>query len=203
MNPRILPALLILLGALFATAALAPAQSLWNPDRPSPPLCADTTARAVGDVLTIVISEKQTVKNQEDTELSKSTSLDAALTNFDILPNAFNPLPAVAGSSDKQFDGEAKYDKQGSFETRLSVLVIDVQPNGNLVVEGRRRIVVDREVKCIRVTGIVRPYDVTTANAIFSWQVANASIAYEGNGTLTRTTNRGFLGELLDFIWPF
>jgi flagellar L-ring protein FlgH len=203
MNPRKLSAPLVLLGAFFVTAALAPAQSLWNPDRPSPPLCADTTARAVGDVLTIVISEKQTVKNKEDTELSKSTSLDAALTNFDILPNAFNPLPAVAGSSDKQFDGEAKYDKQGSFETRLSVLVIDVQPNGNLVVEGRRRIVVDREVKCIRVTGIVRPYDVTTANAIFSWQVANASVAYEGNGTLTRTTNRGFLGELLDFIWPF
>jgi flagellar L-ring protein precursor FlgH len=189
--------------ALVLLAALAPGQSLWNPDRPAPPLFSDTTARAVGDVLTIVISEKQTVKNKEDTELGKSTSLDAALTNFDILPNAFNPLPAVAGSSDKQFDGEAKYDKEGTFETRLSVLVIDVQPNGNLVIEGRRRIVVDREVKCIRVTGIVRPYDVTVANSIFSWQVANASVAYEGTGPLTRSTNRGFLGELLDLVWPF
>jgi flagellar L-ring protein FlgH len=196
MKPRIIAAFLVL-------AALAPGQSLWNPDRPSPSLFADTTARSVGDVLTIVINEKQTVKNKEDTELGKSTSLDATLSNFDIFPNAFDPLPRVAGSTDKQFDGEAKYDKEGTFETRLSVLVIDVQPNGNLVVEGRRRIVVDREVKCIRVTGIVRPYDVTVANSIFSWQVANASIAYEGTGPLTRTTNRGFLGELLDFVWPF
>jgi flagellar L-ring protein precursor FlgH len=189
--------------AFLVTAALVPAQSLWNPDRPSPSLFSDTTARACGDVLTIVISEKQTVKNKEETEMAKTTSLEAALTNFDIAPNAFNPLPAVAGDSDRQFDGEAKYDKQGNFETRLSVVVIDVQPNGNLVVEGRRRIVIDRETKCIRVTGIVRPYDVTTANTIYSWQVANASIAYEGTGPLTRTTNRGFLGELLDFIWPF
>jgi flagellar L-ring protein precursor FlgH len=196
MKPRILAALLIL-------SAGASGQSLGNADRPSPSLFSDTTARAVGDVLTIVISEKQTVKNKEDTELGKSTSLQATLSNFDILPNAFNPLPAVAGSSDKQFDGEAKYDKEGTFETRLSVLVIDVQPNGNLVIEGRRRIVVDREVKCIRVTGIVRPYDVTTANSIYSWQVANASVAYEGTGPLTRSTNHGFLGELLDLVWPF
>ena len=110
---------------------------------------------------------------------------------------------ASPATSDRQFNGEAKYDKEGSFETRLSVIVIDVQPNGNLVVEGRRRIVIDRESKCIRVTGIVRPYDVTTANSIYSWQVANASVAYEGNGPLTRTTNRGFLGELLDLVWPF
>jgi flagellar L-ring protein precursor FlgH len=189
--------------AFALLAALAPAQSLWNPDRPAPSLFADTTARAAGDVLTIIISETQTVRNKEETELTKTTSLDAALTNFDVLPNAFNPLPSVAGDSDRQFDADAKYDKQGSFATRLSVVVLDVQPNGNLVVEGRRRIVIDRETKCMRVTGIVRPYDVTTANTIYSWQVANASVAYEGNGSLTRTTNRGFLGELLDYLWPF
>jgi flagellar L-ring protein precursor FlgH len=196
MNHRALLALVLLV-------ALAPAQSLWNCDRPAPSLFSDTTARAVGDVLTIIISEKQTVKNKEDTELTKSTSLEAALTNFNILPNAFDPLPSVSGNSNKTLDGEAKYDKEGNFETRLSVIVIDVQPNGNLVVEGRRRIVIDRESKCIRVTGIVRPYDVSTANAIFSWQVANASVAYEGHGPLTRSTNHGFLGELLDLIWPF
>lgn len=196
MIQRIAAVLLVLAPSLVA-------QSLWNPDRPLPSLFADTTARCAGDVLTIVISEKQTVKNKEDTELQKTTSLDAALTNFQVLPNAFNPLPSVAGNSDRQFDGEAKYDKEGNFETRLSVLVIDVQPNGNLVVEGRRRIVIDKEIKCIRVTGIVRPFDVTTANSIFSWQVANASVAYEGSGPLTRSTNRGFLGELLDLVWPF
>jgi flagellar L-ring protein FlgH len=189
--------------AFLIAATLGFSQSLWNSDRPSPSLFSDTTARCAGDVLTIVISEKQLVKNKEDTTLNKETSLDAALTNFDIFPNAFNPLPAVAGHTDRKFDGEAKYDKEGNFETRLSVIVIDVQPNGNLVVEGRRRIVIDRETKCIRVTGIVRPYDVTTSNAVYSWQVANASVAYEGAGPLTRTTNRGFLGELLDLVWPF
>ena len=77
-------------------------------------------------------------------------------------------MPAIAGNSNRDLTGEAKYDKEGKFETRLSVIVIDVQPNGNLVIEGRRRIVVDKETKCIRVTGIVRPYDVTTFNTINS-----------------------------------
>src|SRR4029453_18038745 len=127
------------------------------------------------------------VKNKEDTDFAKKTDLEAALTNFDVLPNAFNTLPKVAGESARNLTGSAEYDKEGKFETRLSVIVIDVQPNGNLVVEGRRRIVIDKETKCIRVTGIVRPYDVTTANTINSWQVANASVAYEGTGPLTRS----------------
>ncbi len=183
--------------------AAAAAQSLWNTDRPVPSLFADTTARNTGDVLTVVIAEKQSVKNKEDTELKNNASLDAVLTNFDIMPNAFSTLPHLAGSDQRDFKGSAKYDKEGSFETRLSVVVIDVQPNGNLVVEGKRTVTIDRETKVMRITGIVRPFDITPDNAINSWQLANASVAYEGQGALTSNTNRGWLGELLDFIWPF
>ncbi|MAG56269.1 MAG: hypothetical protein CMJ83_08270 [Planctomycetes bacterium] len=192
----------ILIIVAVAAAGL-PAQSLWNPRRPVPPLIGDTTARSVGDVLTVIISEKQTVKNKESTEFTKDLSIDASLTNWDVLQNMFNPLPALAGTSKRDMAGEAKYDKAGTLQTRLAVLVIDVMPNGNLLIEGRRNIVMDKETKSIRITGIVRPFDVTGLNTVMSENVANASIAYEGTGPLTTTTNRGWLSELLDFVWPF
>jgi len=187
---------------LVATAAVS-GQSLWTTDRPLPSLFADTTARQVGDVLTIAVNERQTVKNKEETELKKGSDLNAAITNFNVMPGAFGTLPAASGIADRNFKGEAKYDKEGAFATRISVLVIDVQPNGNLVVEGRRRIVIDGETKTIRITGIVRPFDIPSNNTVSSDAVANASIAYEAEGTLNRATNRGWLGDLLDFAWPF
>jgi len=189
--------------ALIAVLATAPAQSLWNPARPTPSSISDTTARNIGDVLMIVISERQTVQNTEKTEFTKEKTIDAAITNFDILENAFGTLPALAANGNRELTSDAKYDKEGRLQTRMSVLVIDVMPNGNMLVEGRRRIIVDRETKTIRFTGIVRPFDVTGANTILSEQVANASIAYEGEGPLTNTTNKGWLSELVDFVWPF
>jgi flagellar L-ring protein precursor FlgH len=192
-----------LLSVFLLVAAVAPSQSLWNPRRPSPSLIGDTTARNVGDVLTIVISEQQSIKNQEKSQLAKQASIDASLTNWTIFESLFNKLPAVAGSSTRDMTGNAKYDKEGSLETRISVLVIDVMPNGNMLVEGRRRIVMDKETKSIRLTGIVRPYDISPLNTVLSENVANAAIAYEGQGPLTAATSRGWLSEMLDFVWPF
>jgi flagellar L-ring protein precursor FlgH len=194
---------LLLAAALACAAAAAPAQNLWSPERRLTPLIADVTARGIGDLLTILVVEQQTVKNKEATELKRDASLDAALTNLDLAPQAFNTLPGVAGSATRDFKGDAKYDKEGSFSTVLTAQVIDVQPNGNLVLEGRRTVIIDGETKTMRVTGVVRRYDVTANNTVRSTQVANASVAYEGSGTLTNATNRGWLGDLLDFVWPF
>ncbi len=189
-----------LLGAL---PGALPAQSLWNPQHPQPSLFADATARNIGDILTVVISEQQRIKNQEKSTFDKESTLDAALQEFNLLPNAFNPLPAIKGKSTREFEGDAKYDKTGSFETRIAVVVIDVLPNGNMLIEGRRRVIIDKETKTMRLTGLVRPFDISGSNTVLSSQVANASIAYEGDGPLTSATNRGWLSSLLDVVWPF
>lgn len=188
---------------MIVLAAMAGGQSLWNPERRAPSLFSDTTARGIGDVLTVVIEESQRITNQERSEFTKEMDLNAALTDFQIIPKAFNPLPSVSGSSDREMRSDARYDKQGNLQTRISVVVIDTLPNGNMVIEGRRRVVIDREIKTMRLTGVVRPWDVTPLNTISSWQIANASIAYEGNGPLTNITNRGWLSQLLDYVWPF
>ena len=188
---------------IMVASSLANAQSLWNPDRPAPALFSDTTARMVGDILTVVINENQTVANDESTTLEKESSLNSVLTNFDILPNFLEPLPQVTGNTEKTFDGSGTVDKDSSFQTRMSVLVIDTMPNGNLLIEGTRTIIVDGDKKIIRLTGVVRSFDIERNNTVRSEFVANASLAFEGTGPLSRSVNRGWFSRLLDTVWPF
>ncbi len=194
---------LIAASVLLGLAVNCPAQSLWDASLGLRPVFSDTSARGVGDILTIIIDEEATVANKEDSNFEKESSLEALLSNFEIFPNAFEPLPSVAGEQRKTFDGTAKYDKNNSFESTMSVVVIDTMPNGNMIVEGSRSLVMDGETKVIKMTGIVRSFDVSRTNSVRSSQVANARISYEGTGPLTRATNRGWFSNLLDIVWPF
>lgn len=189
--------------AIGLICGIASGQSLWDPSYAARPLFADNTARGVGDILTIVINETAKVVNDEETAIAKDSSLDAALTNFDILPNLLEPLPSASGTSSKSFDGSGTYDKDNSFETTISVVVIDTMPNGNMLVEGTRSIVIDGETKIVKISGLVRSFDVTNRNTVTSNQIANVRISYKGTGPLNRATNRGWFSRLLDIVWPF
>ncbi len=189
--------------ALSLLCALAPAQSLWDPSYAVRPLFADNTARGVGDILTIVINNTAKVTNNERSQLEKESTLNAALTNFDILPNFLEPLPQVTSESTKTFDSRGIYNKDNQFETTVSVVVIDTFPNGNMLVEGTRSIVIDGETKIVKITGLVRAFDVTATNTVTSNQVANVRISYKGTGPLSRASNRGWFSRLLDIVWPF
>ena len=196
-----------LAAALALLAESGSAQSLWRDDGRLTNLVANASARRVGDTLTVVIEERADVQNTEQTSTDRSGSLRAAIANFDISPDVFDPLPAFEANHQQSFDGAADQAKKNTFLTRIQVSVIDVLPNGNLVVTGRRTIRVDDEVKTIELHGVVRPLDVTAANTVKSEQVAEAQISYVGDGPLTRTTTKGAVASFFDFvfhlIWPF
>lgn len=168
---------------------------------------ASKIAYKVGDLVTIIVSETQDLKNEESSDISKKTAVDWAVTNFDIKPNAFSTLPRLAASSDDQFNGAANYTKKGKFTARLTATVVDVLPNGNLVLQGRREIRMDKETKFLEFGGIVRRYDLKSDNSVASELVANARVSYRGEGPLTNGTNRrglgGFVHDAIDWIWPF
>jgi len=207
---------LLALGILGAPAAAlllqqSPVQgrrgSIYDPDEGPFGLVANKVGSRVGDLVTIVINESQDVKSEESSDLTKETTLDYRLTNFNIKPNAFNPLPAVAATSQDDLKGTANYKKKGTFTARVTAVVVDVLPNGNLVVNGRREIRIDKETKLIEFSGIMRRYDIEADNSIASELVANAKVCYVGNGPLTESTNRTGLGALLHsaiaWVWPF
>lgn len=181
--------------------------SIYDPDQGPFGLVSTRTAARAGDLITIVIQENQDVRNEESSDMTKETSLDYAFTNFDIKPNMFSPLPRVAGTSDDEFRGTANYAKKGKFTARVTAMVVDVLPNGNMVVNGRREIRIDKETKLIEFSGIIRRWDIKTDNSIASELVANAQVSYQGSGPLTNSTNRQGIGawfhDAIGWLWPF
>lgn len=198
----------VVLGLSSALGAQGRMGSIYNPDHGPINIIADKTARTSGDLVTVMIREVLELENKERTQLGRSTTLDYALASFNVKPNAFNlPLPDIVATSQDDFAGQANYGKSGSFEARITAIVMDVHPNGNLVVEGRREIRVDNETKVITFSGIVRRYDIDSSNTIQSELVADARVSYVGSGVMTDTTNRhglgGWIHDIFAWVWPF
>ena len=109
---------------------------------------ADLRARSVGDVLTIAIQETHSVRNEDKTERSNDTSLSARLSAFTLSNDAFNAseLPTMAVSKEQDFNGESKQNSGSDVRASIAVMVIDVQPNGNLIVAGQRSVTVNDEL---------------------------------------------------------
>jgi len=194
--------------ALAAAPALAQRRpgSVYDVGGPGNLVAARIAARK-GDIVTVLISETQNVRNQEASDLSRGTSLAYQLDNFDIAPSAFNPLPKIDAKSSDTFAGQASYEKSGEFKARLAAVVDDVLPNGNLVIRGRREIKIDDETKLIEITGVVRRFDISAGNTVPSELVADAHVVYRGNGPLTKHTNRYGVGrwihDAIAWLWPF
>ncbi|MEZ5975007.1 MAG: flagellar basal body L-ring protein FlgH [Planctomycetota bacterium] len=203
--------LLTVILALLVSAPLAEAQvrrgSIYDYAQGPVRATVSPTARRAGDLVTVIISETQDVKNQEKSDLKKDTSLEYQLSNFDINPSAFSTLPGIGGGRSDSFAGSANYEKKGAFSARLTAVVIDSLPNGNLIIQGRREIRIDQEIKVIEVSGIIRRYDIKSDNTVMSEQVADARVCYSGTGPMTESTNRRgvsrWLHGFLDWIWPF
>lgn len=197
---------------LFAVLALALAATAQNPylrvgSRLS--AMADLRARAVGDILTIAIQETHQVRNEDKTERTNDTSLAARLETFTLKDNVFpgGTLPNVSVTKEQTANGESKQNSGSDVRASIAVIVVDVQPNGNLVVAGQRIVTVNDEQKALRISGIVRAVDVTQANTVPSSLVADARISISGEGASTRQVTKGPVGQLFDTLiwaaWPF
>ena len=205
---NIKPASLILILFVFCAAGSLQADSIWSKrDQNKRDLYADDKARHIGDVLTITISEESTVDNKAKRTLSKETTRDQ---NFDgqvgiehIIPEipAFNFGVGTAYSN--TLDGKADYKDEREFTDSISVIVIDIMPNGNLVISGTRDRNIADDIQTIEVSGIVRPSDIAFDNTINSNQVANFSITSRNKGVGAQYMRPNWLGRIFDVIWPF
>ena len=169
----------------------------------------DLRARNVGDILTVQIQETHSVKNEDKVERKNDTSLAARLETYALSDKTFksNVLPRIDIRKETDFNGEAKQNSGSDVRASIAVIVVDVQPNGNLVVAGTRSVTVNDETRTLRISGLVRPLDVTPNNTILSSQVADARIAITGEGANTQQVTRGPVGQLFDTliwaVWPF
>ena len=184
--------------ALFAgTLSSAEASSLWSDDAGgSISLFADRKARNVGDVVTIVISESTTTSTAKSTSNSKSgsTDLSAGIGIFDFLKAA-----SASGSDKFQANGAAT--ANSSVRGRVTVTVVEVQPNGNMVVEGTQSIWQNRDEHKITLRGVIRRDDVSAANTVMSTQVADATLRFDGKGPLNAKQRQGILTQIFNVLF--
>lgn len=170
-------------------------------------LFTDQKARQVGDIITIILDEKTTS--------SKSTNVDVKKENdLSVVPGGgllMGRAPTFKGynldtslTSDREFKGEAGADQSNQLSGNISVTVVDIFPNGTLVVRGEKWMTLNRGHEFIRISGLVRPDDVTPENTVSSTKIANARIAYSGTGELADSQKMGWLTRFFNGdIWPF
>ncbi len=200
-----LAAMLLCLGLLAATAAPpARAESIWDRRNPRAAfLYSDNLAADVGDSLTVTIAEQSAFKKDDERQMEKTTAsagsaeIDAKLTGLTI------PAGTLVQQSSRTFEGSNEFDSSRRLTDSITATVIDVLPNGNLVIAGRSERRIEQEDVVTIVTGIVKPEDVSGANTVLSSRVAHLRVHYETTGESDAYMRQGWLNWILDLIWPF
>lgn len=216
------PALL----AACAVVAPAPEHDISTDFRPTAPLEAggtvtaggvydtvgsfdlfmDLRARAVGDILTVVLVERTAASKESSTSTAKGSSID---TGFPVIlgkPPTHNGTEILNNelSSDNSFKGEADSSQSNRLDGNITVTVAERMPNGNLLVRGEKRITLNQGEEYIRLQGIVRPVDIGPQNSVPSTKLADAQIAYSGKGALADANRAGWLSRFFNSPWfPF
>lgn len=182
--------------------------SLWPGEQHS--LYADHKARAIGDIVTITISEKASASKEASTGTSRDSDISASISNLLGLENAsaiadsnLNLEALLKAKFSNSFDGKGKTVRKEDLVASLTTQVTEVYPNGNLKIRGGKEVRVNDETQIIYLTGIVRPVDIMANNTIDSKHVLNARISYTGKGAISDKQEPGWLTRVVDNVWPF
>ncbi|HWG03503.1 MAG TPA: flagellar basal body L-ring protein FlgH, partial [Beijerinckiaceae bacterium] len=163
------------------------------------------------DLLTIVINEESEITSKGTNNMTRDSEFDAKVSNFvQVKPKSLTLLgltptttPEVNLSGKRSFQGEGEVDRSDSFTARITAEVVDVKPNGTVILQARKRIKTDEEEQQFILTGTCRADDITAANTILSSQMFDLELQKNHKGDVRNATKRGVLGKLLDVINPF
>jgi len=209
-----------LTGCATTPQELADFEPIIRPVAPKPPvynngslfqprsisLFEDPKPYRIGDILTIILQESTSASKSAETSTVKEDSIDLPS------PTLFGSTPTFNGASvmemsieqDREFSGEADSTQSNSLTGEITVTVIDILPNDNLVVQGEKWFTLNQGNEYIRIAGVVRPLDVKSDNTILSSKLADAQIAYSGEGFLADANSQGWFGQFMNGEWwPF
>jgi len=167
------------------------------------PLFEDRRARFVGDIITINIAEKVQASKKSGTTAERSHAVDAAVPTLVGTPFKGVSNLDVAASDSNKFSGKGENSSTADFTSTITTTVIEVLPNGNLLVSGEKQIGLKEGEEFVRFSGVVNPNTITTANTVQSTQVADARIEYKANGFLDDAQVMGWLGRFFLTVLPF
>ena len=208
--------ILVSMVLMLLPATCLQAGSIWaKRDKNMKELYADDVARQIGDILNIKITENSKVDNKAKRDMKKETDRSTTFgggPNFTskgtdmldkLLPEQLLPSLDMTATSGNELKSKADYKDERNFVDQISVVVIDILPNHNLVVMGTRSRNIAGDIQTIEVSGIVRTSDIAFDNTVKSEQVADFRIVTKNSGVSAPYTKPGWLGRIFDIIWPF
>lgn len=204
-----------ILGLVLSVCVFSPAflnaDSIWQRHNFfSSFLYVDNRARRMGDVVTVLIAESTDIQHQDQRNLNRKTdtgggvSLNGSITGTSKGASRTSTTGLTNDVNvNRGFTGTSGYNINQTFTDTVTCTVVAVLPNGNLMIEGFRQRVVTREVRTLRLCGVIRPMDIDYDNTIPSTFVANFQIQYLGRGVETDFTNQGWWSRVMNRIWPY
>jgi len=163
-------------------------------------LFTDIKANKVGDILTVLIYEQSRASSNVENKTEKSTTSSVSggpgIGTLD-----FIPMFGANGANSNSFDGKGENIRNGSLRAKMSVTVIDVRDNGDLIIEGSRTIGISSDRETLNLNGVVRQKDISPDNTIDSYLIADAEIHYSGKGAGNTGARPGFFTRLFNWIF--
>ncbi len=173
---------------------------------------SDRRANRVGDIITITLEETVSSSNTGTETLSKSDSYafdlpEALFGPSSLLGKLFFPGGVkednLKGGTTQAFTGSGSAAQANSLTGTLSVTIVRVYPNGNLEVKGQRKLSYNSGTEYIRLSGVIRPDDISSSNTVSSKKVADAEISYTGTGDMNDSVTKGWLSRYFAYVSPF
>ena len=184
----------LLLGILSTGSVFA--ASLWSDAAQTSVLFGDQRARAVGDILTVVVNENSTATRTGSSSNSKSAS-----NNVEKGTGLLGFVPDSTAAQDDSFKAQGTINNSNKVTARLTVKVIEVKPNGNLVISGVQNIRQNGEEQRINISGQVRPSDIRADNSVLSSNIADAKLLVTGSGPLVNKQRQGILTQIWNWFF--
>ena len=175
--------------SLFGTGGANRSESMFQDRRAQ-------RAQRIGDILTVLIMESTSASNTAIVDTEKDVTLNW------ISPGGLKiPGFGLSGTANNKFEGEGTTSRQQTITARVSVTVVDVRANGDLVVEGSRVIDINGESEIIYVTGSVNPFIIPASNTVESYRIADLQVSYKGKGVISEGTRPGVFVRFLNWVF--
>jgi flagellar L-ring protein precursor FlgH len=177
--------------------------AIYQPGTARLSLYEDRRAKFAGDTLTILIEEKTSASKKSSSAASRTSSTAIGVPTIKGLPGKSMQGLDIGATGANTFEGKGDSANDNTFTANLTVTVIDVFPNGNLLVSGEKQIAINQGTEFVRFSGVVNPLFITPANAVSSTKVADARMEYRGSGYVDEAQKMGWLQRFFLNVSPF
>lgn len=186
--------------ALILFTNLVGANTLWRDNGFGSRLFVDHRARSLGDAITVILEESTAAKQQANTKLDNKSDLSVG-PGTGLLAFGNDKTVANGVTESDSFQGKGATDRSSSLQGMITAQVIEILPNGEYKIKGRKETLINDETQIIEITGIVRPEHISLDNTIKSSYISNARIAYLGAGPVGDSQAPGIVTKM--FGWLF